>query len=133
MLKLLDFFFIAFHTLLVFFNLFGWIHRKTRLLNLITLSLTGSSWFLLGIFYGMGYCPLTDWHFKVLTKLGEKDLPASYIEYMAERFLPWDVSSKTVDLLTVVLYFSALIMAVTLVCRDYIRARKMVEDNCTSR
>ena len=101
MLKLLDFFFILFHTCLVFFNLFGWICRKTRVWNLITLLLTGGSWFILGIFYGIGYCPFTDWHFRVLEKMGETNLPASYIEYIVERFLPVDVNPQLVDIFTV--------------------------------
>jgi len=45
--------------------------EKTRKANLILLLLTGLSWFGLGIFYGWGYCPLTDWHWKVLRELGE--------------------------------------------------------------
>jgi hypothetical protein len=124
MLKLLDFFFIIFHTLLVFFNLFGWICRKTRLINLITLSLTGFSWFFLGIFYGFGYCPFTDWHFAVLEKMGEKDLPASYIEYIIERFLPVNVNSRMVDVFTLVLFLTALIITVVLNLWDYHNLRK---------
>ncbi|MCK5838377.1 MAG: DUF2784 family protein, partial [Bacteroidales bacterium] len=71
MFKLADTFFIIFHTALTLFNLFGWIWQKTRKLNLIILLLTGFSWFGLGIFYGIGYCPLTDWHYRVLRKMGE--------------------------------------------------------------
>ncbi|OFY50879.1 MAG: hypothetical protein A2Y87_10640, partial [Bacteroidetes bacterium RBG_13_46_8] len=105
MLKVLDFCFILFHTGLVFFNLFGWISRKTRGWNLITLLLTGSSWFILGIFYGIGYCPFTEWHFRVLERMGETNLPVSYIEYIVERFLPVDVNPKLVDIFTVGLFF----------------------------
>ncbi len=125
MLKLLDLFFITFHALLVFFNLFGWIHRKTRKFNLITLILTGSSWFLLGLFYGIGYCPLTDWHFTVLAKMGEKDLPSSYIEYMIERFLPMNVRSAVVDFFTLAFFFASLVISVSLNFRDRMRTRKI--------
>jgi Protein of Unknown function (DUF2784) len=124
MLKLLDFFFILFHTSLVLFNLFGWISRKTRVWNLITLLLTGSSWFILGIFYGIGYCPFTDWHYRVLEKMGETNLPASYIEYIVERFLPVDVNAHIVDLFTTVLFFAALIVSVGLNCSDRFGKRK---------
>ncbi|MCD4791284.1 MAG: DUF2784 domain-containing protein, partial [Bacteroidales bacterium] len=78
MYKFLDTFFVVFHTALIIFNLFGWIWKPTRRLNLITLLLTGASWFILGIFYGIGYCPLTDWHWQVLHKLGIYDVPNSY-------------------------------------------------------
>src|SRR5665811_299369 len=77
--RILDIFFLIFHTFLIFFNLFGWIWKRTRKLNLITLSLTGASWLFLGLSVGtLGYCPLTDWHFKILEKLGKTDLPYSY-------------------------------------------------------
>ncbi|MDH4059101.1 MAG: DUF2784 domain-containing protein [Cyclobacteriaceae bacterium] len=77
--KLLDGLFMVLHPAIILFNLFGWIPRKTRKANLILLLLTGASWFVLGIWKGIGYCPLTDWHFKVLRKLGQTDLPYSYI------------------------------------------------------
>jgi hypothetical protein len=118
MLKLLDFFFILFHTCLIFFNLFGWIFRKTRVWNLATLLLTGSSWFVLGIFYGIGYCPFTDWHFRVLERMGETGLPVSYIEYIVERLLPVEVDPQLVDIFTVSLYFTALIISIVLNCLD---------------
>jgi hypothetical protein len=114
MLKVLDFFFILFHTCLIFFNLFGWIFRKTRVWNLITLLLTGSSWFILGIFYGIGFCPVTEWHYQVLEKMGETNLPVSYIEYIAERFLPVDVNPQMADIFTVGLFFIALILSTVL-------------------
>jgi hypothetical protein len=111
MLKLLDFFFIVFHSLLIIFNLFGWIFSKTRLLNLVTLTLTGFSWFFLGIFYGFGYCPFTDWHFRVLEKTGVSGLPDSYIKYLADRLLKTEIGSGYVDLVTVLFYLAALIFS----------------------
>lgn len=118
MLKLLDLLFILFHTCLIFFNLFGWIFRKTRVWNLVTLLLTGGSWVILGIFYGIGYCPFTDWHFRVLEKMGETNLPLSYIEYIVERFLPLDVNPQLVDIFTAGLFFAALIISIVLNCLD---------------
>jgi uncharacterized membrane protein YeiH len=53
----LDYFFIAFHSALIIFNLFAWIPRFTRRWNLISLGLTAFSWLGLGLFYGIGYCP----------------------------------------------------------------------------
>jgi len=56
--RFLDIFFVIFHTSLITFNLFGWIWKKTRLANLITLGLTGASWLFLGLIVGvLGYCP----------------------------------------------------------------------------
>lgn len=124
MLHLLDYFFVVFHTLLVVFNMTGWIWRKTRRLNLITLLLTGASWFILGLFYGPGYCPLTDWHWQVLHKLGETGLPASYMEYLIERLLPVDVNASLVDTFTAGGYFLLLITSIVLNIRDWQRSNK---------
>ncbi len=112
MYAFLNIFFIIFHTFLILFNLFGWIWKPVRKANLITLSLTGASWFLLGIFYGMGYCPLTDWHYEVLYKIGKTDLPLSYIQYLIETFFKLEVSQSVTDKFTLILYLIALACSV---------------------
>ncbi|MBT3271653.1 MAG: DUF2784 family protein, partial [Spirochaetales bacterium] len=53
-----------FHSCVIIFNLTGWIWRKTRIPHLILIGLTAFSWFVLGIWYGFGYCPSTDWHWR---------------------------------------------------------------------
>lgn len=121
MWHLLDWFFVLFHFCLVVFNLFGWIWKKTRLANLITLLLTGASWFILGIFYGIGYCPITDWHWKVLLKLGAYDLPSSYIQYLLERFAGFRVPAATVDRWTLILFLLALAISTGLNLLDFRR------------
>ena len=81
-LKMADIIFIVFHTFLIFFNLFGWIFKTLRIAFLVVLLLTGASWFILRIFYGIGFCPLTEWHWNILHKLGQYNLPDSYITYL---------------------------------------------------
>jgi hypothetical protein len=108
MLRFLDIFFIVFHTLLIFFNLFGWIIRSLRKANLILLLLTGGSWFILGIFYGFGFCPLTEFHWQVLQKLSQNNLPDSYISYLIQRFTGFLPDPKMTEIFTLVLYFTAL-------------------------
>lgn len=92
-----DWFFLAFHSALILFNLFGWVWRKTRIAHLITISLTLLSWGFLGIWYGWGYCPLTDWHWQVLERLGTVGLPNSYISYLLDRLFGWRPDQKWVD------------------------------------
>ncbi|UCG27421.1 MAG: DUF2784 domain-containing protein [Bacteroidales bacterium] len=122
--KLTDLFFLCFHSILVIFNLFGWIWKRTRRLNLITLSLTGGSWFILGIFYGLGYCPLTDWHFQALRQLGKTNLPNSYMKYIADRITGLDFNDRFVDTLTVILFFLALFISLVLNIRTSLAKRK---------
>ena len=97
---ILDIFFLTIHSLLIVFNLFGWIWKPLRIANLISLLLTLSSWVILGFFYGFGYCPLTDWHWKVLRHLGESDIPASYIKYLADRIFGYNFNPVFVDYCT---------------------------------
>ncbi len=99
-MRFLDIFFTIFHSGLVLFNLLGWIWIRTRRLNLITILLTGASWVILGIFYGFGYCPLTEWHFQVLERLGYKDLPDSYLSFLFTRLTGIHLNQSLVDAVT---------------------------------
>lgn len=121
--SILDIFFVVFHTSIIIFNVFGWIWKKTRKANLVVLLLTGGSWFILGIFYGIGYCPLTDWHFQVLEKLGKSGLPSSYTEYLAERLTGIDFHGDLVDSITMLIFLLALGISAYLNFRDYRRIR----------
>jgi len=85
MLKALDIFLACLHIGLVCFNLTGWIWRRTRKAHLISISATAFCWFILGIWYGIGYCPITDWQWQVKEKLGQHDLPDSFIAYYMQQ------------------------------------------------
>jgi len=105
----LDKFFFIFHAIIIVFSLFGWMWKKTRRANLIVLSLIAGSWFVLGIWYGIGYCPCTDWHWQVRMKLGHYDMPNSYVKFLIDSLAGLDVNAKSVDILTLAFYFLALI------------------------
>jgi len=97
MYTFLDYFFIIFHGSFVLFNLTGWAWRRTRRIHLATIGLTLLSWFGLGIFYGWGYCPSTDWHWEVKSKLGETDLPYSYVKYYLDKLTGFSCNPLIVD------------------------------------
>jgi hypothetical protein len=119
---ILDWFFVIFHTSLIILNIFGWIWKRTRILNLILLLLTGFSWLFLGLIVGtLGYCPLTDWHFAVLEKIGETGLPSSYIEYLLERIMDFDLKASMVDKATLWVFIAALAVSLILNIKDYVR------------
>jgi hypothetical protein len=125
---LLDFFFVIFHSSLIIFNLFGWIFKRTRIYNLITLLLTGSSWLFLGLIVGTpGYCPLTDWHFSVLNRLGKTDLPYSYVKYLADRLTGLDFNPSLVDKITLYTFLAALVISLALNIKDH-RAKNKPKD-----
>src|SRR4030065_789635 len=108
MYAFLDKFFFVFHSTLIVLILFGWAWKKTRLFNLAIILLTAFSWFILGIWYGYGYCPSTDWHWQVRAKLGIRDMPSSYTKFLVDSFTGWDVKQKTVDIIKLILIIGAL-------------------------
>jgi len=116
--KVGDKFFYVFHIGLIFFNLFGWIPERLRKWNLITLLLTAFSWFVLGIFYGFGYCFLTDWHWEIRDKLGYSTESNSYIHFLVTDLTPLVIGEHIVDILTAVLFFVALLISIVLNVRD---------------
>ena len=116
---LLNIFFFVFHTGLTLFNLFGWIWRKTRLWNLVTLTATVFSWFILGLWYGFGYCPSTDWHWQVRMKLGYYDMPSSYIKFLIDSLTGLNVNAQFVDVSALVLLILALLSSLGLNIRDW--------------
>lgn len=118
MYEFLNIAFIVFHTALILFNLFGWIWKSTRRMNLITLLLTAFSWIILGIWYGFGYCPCTDWHWQVRRALGYSDMPNSYIKFLVELWTGLEFSAHTINLWTTILFIGALGVSLYVNIRD---------------
>ena len=103
-----DKFFFAFHSMLIVFSLFGWMWRKTRRANLVALSLIACSWFVLGLWYGIGYCPCTDWHWQVRMKLGDFNMPNSYVKFLLDSITGLDLNARLVDIFTLTFFILAL-------------------------
>ncbi len=112
-LSYLDYLFHFLHISLILWNLTGWIFQKTRFLHFLSLNLLFFFWFVVGIFYGFGYCPLTHYHWEVKILLGEKNLPNSYITYILqligiylnEIYIDYIVLSITIIVYFISLYF----------------------------
>ncbi len=116
--ELLNVFFLVFHTGLILFNTLGWIFRRTRKWNLLTLSLTAFSWFVLGIWYGWGYCFCTDWHWQVREKLGYTTPSNSYIRFLVQQLTGISFPEKLVDTVTAIVFFASLALSL------YVNLRK---------
>ncbi len=111
MLTLLDIFLSLVHIALIGFNLLGWIWPATRKAHLISVALTAASWFILGIWFGWGYCPITDWQWQVKEKLGERNLPNSFIKYFADKVTGRNINRTLIDTLTLVFFLAAIVMS----------------------
>ncbi len=101
-MHVLDFLLTLLHLAIIGFNLLGWIWRSTRKLHFYLVIATLFCWVVLGFWYGFGYCPITDWQWQVKAKLGEQDLPNSFIKYFAEKVTGMEISSALIDWVTAV-------------------------------
>jgi len=113
-LKILDILLTLFHFVIIGFNLFGWIWKRTRKLHFIVVCATAACWFILGIWFGIGYCPITDWDWQIKTKLGEQNLPDSFIKYYADKVMGRPVDANLIDTLTAAGFFIAASLSVYL-------------------
>ncbi|MGI4803233.1 MAG: DUF2784 domain-containing protein [Janthinobacterium lividum] len=111
-LKLLDFLLTVVHLVIIGFNLFGWISPKTRKLHFVFVLITASCWLGLGYWYGIGYCPVTDWQWQVKTQLGEQNLPNSFIKYEVDKIIGKDSNAVFIDIITAASFFLAAVISV---------------------
>lgn len=118
MLAFLNFFFILFHSALILFNMLGWMFRKTRKWSMLSLGLTACSWFILGIWYGWGYCPCTDWHWEVRRAMMLPVNYSSFIQYMTNDWFHLDWSSDFSDAVTLSVFLLAILLNSLLLIRD---------------
>ena len=104
-MNLIDYLFDALHIFVICFNVFAWIPNKTRTLHFILINITACSWFVLGIWYGWGYCFLTDWHWSIKEQLGQDNLPGNYIAYLLEKLFSWSPDGKYIEGVIAVVFF----------------------------
>ena len=111
-LQLLDLLLIIVHFVVIGFNLFGWIWKRTRKAHFIVICATASCWFILGIWFGIGYCPITDWDWQIKEKLGIHNLPNSFIKYYADMLTGIAIDANLIDTLTAAGFFIAALLSV---------------------
>lgn len=113
-LHILDVIYTIVHLLIIGFNLFAWAFPATRKLHLYGVAVTLACWLILGIWYGIGYCPVTDWQWQVKAQLGEQNLPNSFVKYYADQLLGQPVDSNLVDVLTAGSFLLSIMISVYL-------------------
>ncbi|MDZ7697486.1 MAG: DUF2784 domain-containing protein [Deltaproteobacteria bacterium] len=118
-----DYSFTVFHSGVVLFVLVGWVWRKTRRIHLIISGLIMLSWFGLGICFGWGYCPCTEWHWTVKSELGERHPPYSYVKYYMDRLTGISWEPLIVDGGVVALGVSAFVLSCWFNLRDRKKTR----------
>jgi uncharacterized protein DUF2784 len=109
--------FFVFHSSWILFNCIGGMWRETRGWQLVTVALTALSWFGLGIWYGWGYCPCTEWHWQVRARLGHHD-PPSYIQLLIRELIGVDLGPEPANALALVTLTVVAVVSVVLNIRD---------------
>lgn len=112
MLRLLDLLLTLLHLGIIGFNLAGWILPRTRRAHLVLVAVTTASWLILGIWYGIGYCPLTDWQWRIKEQLGARNLPPSYVTWLAEALSGRRFPDALVNTCTAVSFGAAALLSV---------------------
>ena len=110
LLPILDSFFFLFHSLWILWILVGAL-TPWKKIHFLSLLLTLFSWLILGYFYGLGYCFLTDWHWEIKEALGEKNLPPSFVEYLIEKTFSIPISSLQADIITATSFFLSFVIS----------------------
>lgn len=108
--------FFVLHTGWIALVCLGWIWRCTRRWQLAAVSLTVVSWVGLGVWYGWGYCPFTDWHWNVRARLGYQD-PPSYVQLLIHELTGVDIGASAADTLAVVALGVAALLGIVLTVR----------------
>lgn len=121
MLQLLDHFLTFLHLSIIGFNLFGWIWPTMRKAHLVCILATALSWFLLGIWFGIGYCPVTDWQWQIKEILGEHNLPASFVKYFADKLSGKSIAPSIVDTTTAICFGLAAVLSIYV---NFVRKKK---------
>ena len=122
-MKILNLGLFVLHTSWIAFNCIGWAWRRTRRWQFLTLTLTALSWFGLGIWYGWGYCPFTDWHWQVRARLGYAD-PPSYVQLLVGELTGIALSLEAANALAVGTLLLAAVLSIVLNVRDLRRDRR---------
>ncbi len=120
----LNIFFFIFHTVFTVFNMVGWALPETRRLHLITMLLTASSWFILGIWFGWGYCLCTDWHWQIREKLGYHDKSDSYIHFLLLKLTGKNLDQQMVENGTLLFFVLSFVLSIWFNIRDRRQAIK---------
>ena len=98
MLAALDWFLTVLHVAIVLAFALLWIPRSTWRWHGRLVAVVAFSWLVIGLFKGaIGYCVLTDLHWRVKRARGATHLPGSFLKYVADYVTGRDVSPALIN------------------------------------
>ncbi|MBK6966045.1 MAG: DUF2784 family protein [Bacteroidales bacterium] len=113
------------HIALMLFIVFGWLMPRLRLLHLSVVLVTGSSWLIFAHANGLANCILTDWHYQILRKLGETNLPETYAQYTLKRLTGISIQKNTAFTITRLCWLISLIISSIQTYREHWQTGKI--------
>ena len=93
-------------------------------MHLVTMLITAFSWFVLGIWYGWGFCLCTDWHWQVREALGYHDRSNSYIHFLLLKLTGKDLNPRLVDIGTMVIFLVCFVLSIWFNIKDRRRQKQ---------
>ena len=120
-LKLADVILFWAHAIVAVACVFGWLIPGAEKLHFALILMIGFSWYGLGLQYGVGYCVLTDWQWRVRQRLGCTPEHGSFVQLLLERASGMHLDSRQVKRFAYTVYWiSAAISIYINYGRDYI-------------
>jgi hypothetical protein len=110
-----------FHISLVLFILTGWVFSMLRPVHLLIVALTGISWLIFGSVNIYSECIITEWHWQILSKLGETDLPETYAQYLFTRITGISLIKGSALVVTRIAWFLIFLLSLVLVTWPYLK------------
>jgi hypothetical protein len=126
LLKILDVALFVLHGVWTLLVCVGWMWRRTRPWHQAAVALTAGSWFILGWFYGWGYCLFTDWHWQVRDQLGHPR-DHSYTQLLIRTVTGVELGERASNLLTVGIFAAVVLLSVGLQVRCWLRRRRAAQ------
>jgi Protein of Unknown function (DUF2784) len=102
------------HIAIISFVLLGWLIPEARFAHLVLSLLTLGSWFVLGRWMGEGYCPISDWHWKIKGSLGEGRPAVTYITFLLRKVTGIHLNSDRVNQIVVYITVAITMISLTL-------------------
>ncbi|MGQ5523628.1 DUF2784 family protein [Chitinimonas sp. PSY-7] len=90
------------HITIILFVMMGWLFKPLLPFHLALTLLTLGSWFILGRWLGVGYCPVSDWHWKVKAALGAGRPNGTYIYFVLKNITGIELNVDIVDKMVVI-------------------------------
>jgi hypothetical protein len=118
--------FFVLHTAWIAFICLGWMWRRTRPWQLAAALLTALSWFGLGFWYGWGYCPCTDWHWQIRSRMGLDD-PPSYVQLLIGELTGIVLERGAADALALAVLTAVTLLSVRWRLRDRLQSHQRRE------